>query len=122
MPIGPLTDRLRAHPASTTARGQIVDGAGKSGEAASGALADDPVMEAQPYPLVVVPVIRQLGLMRPTVRVEGCVCGGEIVATRDTHEEIAYAVLMHQQDPLHVQWRQRARLGVKHHCPSCGDA
>jgi hypothetical protein len=55
-----------------------------------------------------------------------CACGGTIVAASGAVSVVDAAVTAHQQDPVHVQWRdwQEAVNALKrparHKCPCCG--
>ena len=49
-----------------------------------------------------------LGLMRPRLIEESCVCGG-VIRAEDYDEDIRAAVAVHNRTPLHGQWRERMR-------------
>lgn len=48
-----------------------------------------------------------LGLVNPPTHVSRCACGGEVIATRMTDDELAAAVWAHQTTLGHQAWANR---------------
>lgn len=50
--------------------------------------------------------------IRDGLLIDRCACGGELVAVRDTPDELRNAVAFHQATPEHGRWRlERERHG-----------